>query len=175
MLQIIIAGDSAGANLALSIISAALHPHEGVPRLHLETPLKGALLICPWVTYETGAASHTENREQDVIPIANLNSMATDYRSHSHNDEDPFFAPLVADHSWWQGAPVSMILSLAGEEEIFRDDILELGKSLEQGGAAIKTVVCKEQIHIEAILDSMSGLEHGPMSTEIWEWLSQHL
>lgn len=52
-LKIVIAGDSAGGNLTLGLISHLLHPHPDVPKVELSGPLATTILISPWVKFTT--------------------------------------------------------------------------------------------------------------------------
>jgi acetyl esterase/lipase len=66
--QIITGGDSAGANLALGVISVLLHSLEGIQPLRITAPLAGILLISPWVSFSTESQSFVKNANRDVIP-----------------------------------------------------------------------------------------------------------
>ena len=43
--DIVLAGDFAGGNLALAVLSHISHPHEAVPVVELSRPLRGVLLF----------------------------------------------------------------------------------------------------------------------------------
>lgn len=69
--KILVAGDSAGGNLALSLLSHIRHPHPGVFPIKLQCPLGGALLISPWVSFRTDSPSYKSNVHLDVLsPLA---------------------------------------------------------------------------------------------------------
>ena len=89
--------------------------------------------------------------------------------------QDAFSQPLEAESEWWKDAQVGSILNLAGTNEVFRDHICQLGKTIAQAGLNIETIECLEQIHIDCILDSLSQLEPGPMSESVWHWLEDVL
>lgn len=66
--QIIVAGDSAGGNMSLSLISHLLHPHEAVTsKFTLSQPLAGAVLISPWVKLVADDGSVIRNAKSDMI------------------------------------------------------------------------------------------------------------
>ena len=65
--SIVIGGDSAGGNLALSLLSHILHPRPDTPRLTLTSPLRGALLISPWVNFSTKHSSYVRNAGKDSL------------------------------------------------------------------------------------------------------------
>lgn len=66
--QIVLAGDSAGGNLALALISHLLHPHpEIASKITLSEPLAGAVLISPWTKFDTDDDSVKRNRTSDMV------------------------------------------------------------------------------------------------------------
>lgn len=71
ILQVFIAGDSAGGNLALAVLSHLLHSHPKLPndlRFKMSTPLAGALLISPWVQFKAKEdASFQRNFYSDML------------------------------------------------------------------------------------------------------------
>ena len=171
--QIIIGGDSAGGNLTLGVISASTHSHEGIPSLKLDKPLRGALLISPWTSFSTEAKSSTENADKDIVAANSTYIFRDDLISAGTKDE--FAEPDLASSKWWADAPVSSILNLSGGYEIFRDYINDLGAKMKEAGLNIQTVECPQQVHIDCVLDSQSGLEPGPMTYAIWDWLAKIL
>lgn len=71
--------------------------------------------------------------------------------------------------------PVRKILNVWGALEMFRDHIATFGQRLQMAGNSINNVECPMQVHIDCILDAQTGLEPGPMSVKIWEWLLEVL
>ena len=68
--QIFVAGDSAGGNLALSLLSHLVHPQPEVAekvRLNLSEPLGGAVLISPWVNFDPEQDSVKRNATSDMV------------------------------------------------------------------------------------------------------------
>lgn len=168
--QIVIGGDSAGGNLAIALMSNLLHPHPDISPLTLEGPLAGIFLISPWVIFSTDAPSFEECEAKDIHGKAALQDWADDFASPK--DRSNYTEPLQAPASWWHGNVARAILNLAGEYEMFRDDIQAFGQVLEKAKLNVRTVKCPMQVHIDCILDSHSGLKSGLMSDEIWEWLT---
>jgi acetyl esterase/lipase len=66
-------GDSAGANLVLSLLSHINHPNPStvlsIPPIKLDEDLKGAVLISPWVDFDTSKDSFKRNQYKDCICI----------------------------------------------------------------------------------------------------------
>lgn len=72
--SLVMAGDSCGGALALSILSHYLHPTAStlppLPyKLHTDPPLLGLLLISPWTSFSTASQSYVENAERDTLPV----------------------------------------------------------------------------------------------------------
>jgi len=167
--NIIIGGDSAGGNLTLGMISLLLHPKEGMSTPSLSSPLAGVLLVSPWITFSTTAQSFTDNQGIDIVRAPDIHAWAADFCDEK--DRDNYTEPLRADVEWWQNLPAKKLLNLAGTKEVFYSDIVAFGKTLTSAGVAVETVECKDQIHIDCILDAQTGLETGDMSHATWKWL----
>lgn len=78
--SILLSGDSAGANLAVALLSHIAHPHPSrmveIPRIELKGgdgkggKLKGLLLTSPWVSFDITAKSFRENEWKDVVSVS---------------------------------------------------------------------------------------------------------
>lgn len=167
--QIIVGGDSAGGNLAIALMSNIMHPHHESRALNLSSPIAGLLLISSWVTFSTDAMSFKECEHRDIHGITALHEWKSDFAPP--RERDNYMEPLQAEMSWWKNLPAKKVLNAAGEYEMFRDDLKDFGQVLEKAGVNVRTVICPMQVHIDCILDAQAGLDVGPMSTEIWEWL----
>lgn len=119
--DIILAGDSAGGNLCIAIISHLSHPSRDIPRVEIETCLRGMILISPWVSFDTSWPSMTYNLGKDIDAIETLRDWAHSYlngRAGDNNSE-----PVLAPVDWWKGAQVDRTLVVAGSDEVFIDSI----------------------------------------------------
>lgn len=69
--SIVLTGDSAGANLALSLLSHITHPHPSrtlkIPPITLKEDFLGVVLISPWVSFDLSSPSWTANASKDCI------------------------------------------------------------------------------------------------------------
>ncbi len=74
-----LAGDSAGGHMALSLISHLLHPHSDVPKIDLSEPLAGVILVSPWVTFRTDDDSVTRNMTSDYVTATAANRWSSSY------------------------------------------------------------------------------------------------
>ncbi len=137
--NIIIAGDSAGGNLALQLASLLLHPHPSLPALRLphtstETdasskefpePFGGMLLISPWVEYNADAPSFTRNNARDIIPLHSWQMFADIVREGIVPELHHHLEPGIAPRGWWKGLGriFPRVLITAGEYEGIVDPI----------------------------------------------------
>ncbi|GFF61589.1 alpha/beta hydrolase fold protein [Aspergillus lentulus] len=64
--QILLVGDSAGANLCLAVLSHLTHPSEDVPELVINEPINGAILMSPWVSFHHNWPSVEASEHRDV-------------------------------------------------------------------------------------------------------------
>jgi hypothetical protein len=119
--QIILAGDSAGGNLALGLLACLTHPRSDIPGVASNEALKATILISPWVTFETTALSFTRNRYKDALDAAAITQWSKNYIGDKAIDG--YVCPLMAPEGWWKGAKTGDICVIAGAEELFVDDI----------------------------------------------------
>lgn len=174
--SIIIAGDSAGANLGLSLLSHLRHPHPDVPSVALSAPLRGLFMISPWVSFDTSYDSYARNAMKDVLEGDVLRKWAGMFLGTVKEETAPdvvtggnsYSEPLLADASWWEGMHniISNVWIYGGQDEVFIDSIRAFaGKFAEgwkTGGGAQEKVVCEfveNSVHIAPILDIMLQYE----------------
>lgn len=67
---------------------------------------------------------------------------------------DEYSEPLRADVAWWKDLSIHDLLVAAGEVEVFRDDIRELGSRISQSGVSTKTVTLPNHTHEADIQDT---------------------
>lgn len=129
--DIIIAGDSAGGNLALGLLSHILHPHPEVPiKIKLKEPLRAAVLISPWVNFDVNQPSFDRNVQSDILCKAVGQRWADAFRGNAELDN--YNQPILADSGWFSelGAIVSDILVWGGGGEVLIDSIDQIANQL---------------------------------------------
>ncbi|KAJ2931940.1 hypothetical protein H1R20_g5161, partial [Candolleomyces eurysporus] len=192
--NIVLAGDSAGANLVFQVL---LHlnllrlrstsqsdvdvAETGVATFELPADLKlrGALGISPWFpvhSKEAAAKSYQENRESDIISPEALRDFARIYAAGVPESHKPHFDFVSTPKEWFKGfdAVVDRILVTVGEKELLRDDILEVGRGKVAEYHQDTTIILQEfGVHDDVFYDVGVGLD--PLTTkltvEILEWL----
>lgn len=121
--QIILAGDSAGGNLALTLLAHLLQPHPSLAPLSLSRPLKSSVLLSPWVTFSQTSASMKACAQMDYLSLPGLTKGFEAFLGGA--DVDVWNTPLAGEAGFWKGLEkkVGDVRVLAGGLEIFSDDI----------------------------------------------------
>lgn len=119
--DVIIAGDSAGGNLCLAILSHLSHPSNDVPTLTIEEPIRGMVLMSPWVSFSTAWPSMTSNYAKDIDEPQVIAAWAEQYLDGRASS--PYAESILAEADWWKNAKVEQTLVVAGADEVFIDSI----------------------------------------------------
>jgi acetyl esterase/lipase len=131
--QIVLAGDSAGANLVLSFLIELRDRRETLPA--------GAVLLSPWVDLACTAASFQTNAGVDVLERDAVLREAVRYAGGS-DPAQPSLSPLRADLA---GLPPLYLQ--AGEAELFRDDVVAFAARAREAGVRAALDVFDDQVH----------------------------
>ena len=116
------AGDSAGGNLAISLLSLISHPHPSAPEIDLKgKKLAGAFLISPWVTDDVTSSSMKSNLATDYLDHNVIRYSAAKFMGNAKRDN--YSWPLDAPTEWWEDLQVQDICVLGAEYEIFVADV----------------------------------------------------
>ena len=123
--KVILAGDSAGGNLCLAVLSQIMHPNPDIPKLEIDKPFKAFLLVAPWVGFELKWPSAQNNKWKDIVTSSTGTKWARDYLAGKPTSA--FAEAVLADASWWKGAnrSVEHIVCVAGSDELLVDPIGE--------------------------------------------------
>ena len=188
--DLIIAGDSAGGNLALGLISHILHPHPQIAPIDLKgEQLRGALLISPWVSFDTRHESYERNAESDLFDAVPLTLWSKAFLGTTQRRNilqgDSYSEPLIAETTWWKGADkvVSEVLIWGGGGEIFIDGINAFAEKFVEGwklggGTAAKVQVVEREraCHEGMIVDVLLGYkEKGPGAKDVEDFVRSKL
>ena len=130
-----IGGDSAGANLALGVLSHLLHPHSEIPALDLGgQKLASCILVAPWATFDSeGWPSVQYNAHKDIVDVTMSDRWSASFLGAAKRDAYNEPLSLAADDPWWQGLDgmVRDICVICGADEVLVDSIRELVKRLQ--------------------------------------------
>ncbi|KAL2211138.1 alpha/beta-hydrolase [Sarocladium strictum] len=134
--QIVLSGDSAGANLALALLRY-IDEYGGVHDIPL---LIAATLWSPWVDINDALVSRVEskaNSPTDYLSTAFVQWGASMYTKNGAIDPtQPYISPLLHPFSLRRGKVPVWIH--AGDREVLLDDIVQMAKKLELAGWPVK-------------------------------------
>ena len=133
--DIILAGDSAGGNLALSLTLKLKEEKRLLPR--------GLVLMSPWTDLTSSGKSHASKAEIDpVLDAAYLEEMIRNY-AEGQELTNPLISPLFGDYV---GFPPTYIQ--VGNNEILLDDSVMLYKKLLKANVSVKLDMFKGMWHV---------------------------
>ncbi|KAF2452832.1 Alpha/Beta hydrolase protein [Lineolata rhizophorae] len=167
--NIIIGGDSAGGNLAVSLLLSLHHHPPSLPQVSSQGIVAGLCLVSPWISYSGQSESFKRFNDYDIVLRDQVLDWADRYQPSPLRDI--YSEPARAGPDDWKDLPVKKVLLLASTGEVLHDDIIEMGQKMEKGGLPMTVVQCPKSRHIECIQDAQVGLTPGTMSEAVWEWL----
>lgn len=134
--DVILAGDSAGGNLALVLALKLKAEGRFLPR--------GLVLMSPWTDLTASGRSYRTKAEVDpVLDAEYIDRMTKAYIPEGENLENPLISPLFGD---FEGFPPVYIQ--VGENEILLSDAMELHKKLQKAGVPAKIDRFKGMWHV---------------------------
>lgn len=132
---IILGGDSAGGNLVSVLLLHLARPHPQVKPINLSSPLHAALLISPWVSFETETESFTKNARSDYLTKRALNRAS--YAFIGKGKEHDFYSqPILAPAEWWKDVAnkaVEDMMICGGGGELLIDGIRKYAGTITEG------------------------------------------
>lgn len=133
--HIVLAGDSAGGNLALVTLLR-------LRELGLPMP-SSAVLISPWGDLTCSGDSMRDNAEKDpLIPLPALNLVSASY-SRGYDPASPMISPVFADFT---GLPP--LLVQVGSTELLYSDSVRISQQAERAGVACQLQVWEQMPHV---------------------------
>lgn len=133
--DIIVAGDSAGGNLALSLVLKLKQEGRLLPR--------GVILMSPWTDLTASGKSHVTRAEVDPVLNADyLKEMTTNYAA-GQDLKNPLISPLFGDFA---GFPPTYIQ--VGDNEVLLHDATMLHKRMVKANVSVKIDVFKGMWHV---------------------------
>jgi len=132
--NISLVGDSAGAGLALALLSGLLVKKSPLP--------KCSVLISPWIDLECKNNSHIENREKD--PMLQPGILKKTARLYTDKDlSSPLISPI---HNQFTG--ITPMLIQTGDHEVLVDDSKLLARKLTRAGAIVQLEIWENMFHV---------------------------
>jgi len=170
-----IVGDSAGANLALQLISHILHPLSGVRPLVLPSPIRGVYLMSPWVLLTGAEGSMTSNDGNDIIGPKCINMWGHQVLDCVLDSQLPYIEAAKAPELWFKAmdTAVGRVLITAGSAECLRDSIEVFGKQICSIHGDAMFWMQENGVHNDPFLDFLSKEKVlGKMTSQILEWFA---
>jgi acetyl esterase/lipase len=140
--QIVAAGDSAGAGLALAVALAARDQH--LP------PLAGCVMISAWVDMALTAPSITSRANVDPLQSRAVMEHCIGYFLGDRDRRDPSASPLYADLT---GLPPLYIQT--GDADLLMDDSTRLASKARKAGVDVRLDVFPHMPHIHQMWAGM--------------------
>lgn len=122
---VLVAGDSAGGNLVANLLLHLGHPHPECTQYSLPKKLKGALMISPWISFETTSTSMETNKRSDYLTKAALNKASAAFIGPGAK-HDAYSQPIDAPAEWWKEVAdkvVEDVMVWGGGGEVLIDGI----------------------------------------------------
>lgn len=154
--KIVLAGDSAGGNLALAAMIDARDRGEELPG--------AAALLSPLVDLRCQSESFKTEQEWDFLPGAFVRWGAKCYAGEE-DLEKPLLSPLLADLR-----DLPPIIIQVGGSEIFRDQGQALGEALREAGNDVTFELWPDMVHVWQLLSPVI-----PEAKRACEGLGQYL
>jgi monoterpene epsilon-lactone hydrolase len=133
--DVVIAGDSAGGNLALALTLKLKEQKRMLPR--------GLVLMSPWTDLTRSGKSHTTKAEVDPVLDKEYLDFAIASYTEGKNLKSPLISPLFGD---FEGLPPVYIQ--VGDNEILLNDSTMLYKKIIHAGAYARIDIFKGMWHV---------------------------
>jgi acetyl esterase/lipase len=145
--------------------------HSDVPSVSTEQDsFRGLALVSPWVTFDQTAPAFEANKQKDVLSGPALQKWSDAFMGRA--PRSVYNTPLDADPDWWKGVPARSTLLLAGENEIFVDDILTFREKFKvHNDSRLETLIAQGECHDSPYLDYMLRNGGGLQTKRLLEWI----
>ena len=190
--QILIAGESGGGNLVLALLSHLKSPHPKIqPATDQQIKLRGACCLSPRCSNTTSSLSYALNGPKDVVGVRSMNTYVSALQPAI---EEIWASPIKGSAEFWRrDVPAERVLLAAGEDEVYRDDIVQFaelmgaetsvngktralgddGRGKGSGSGRVQLRLYEGEIHCQHSRDWGLGITDGGMFTGILEWLGE--
>ncbi|KAF1818653.1 alpha/beta-hydrolase [Dissoconium aciculare CBS 342.82] len=169
--SVVIAGDSAGANLMLGLLAHLRTPHPDVRSdIELDSNLAAVVCISPRCSNAIVAPSFQENGTRDVLSKRTCQFFVETWQPVL---DHVWAASNNGDASFWSDVEVDKILVLAGEFECYIDDIKTFANLLGTSDTKDKARqfhIARGAIHDQVVLDHALKIQGGSMDRLLFEW-----
>ncbi|KAJ3542306.1 hypothetical protein NM208_g3403 [Fusarium decemcellulare] len=181
--DIIVGGDSAGANLTAQLLCHLIKPHPAVQKVTLTEPLAGACLVSPWLTRHTSDASYAENACIDMLSASIVEKSTRELLGHMDVDEKRRMSanlafPLDREKDTFRGmdSVVQQLYVVVGGHEVFRDQAVAFVHEVERANPRlnVRFDVQGQQAHDFILLEGQEERD-GDCIQEMRSWMKDIL
>lgn len=176
--DIIIGGESGGANLTMQFIGHLLLAHPGVPAVTLPEPLAGVLAISPALGSDGETRSFRENKNCDMITEELVHKLAGDMLPEGEADNldsvyNPWARPLDCDPDFYSrlGDVASEVYFMVGDRELLADHSRTMAALLRKHApdVVISLEETTGQPHSGILLEAILG-KVGESTRKVMKW-----
>ncbi|KAH1450499.1 hypothetical protein KXX13_004109 [Aspergillus fumigatus] len=172
--QVLLVGDSAGANLCLAVLSHLTHPSEDVPELVINEPIKGVVLMSPWVSFRHHWPSVEASEHRDIDAAEVLTEWSRAYLNGRESNN--YIEAAEAPEWWWDNIRVRQTLVLAGGDEALSDPIKTWVNSFKKANHDTALVIGERECHVAPLVWPMFGDYHETQQERaLKHWLLERL
>lgn len=172
--QVLLVGDSAGANLCLAVLSHLTHPSEDVPELVINEPIKGVVLMSPWVSFRHHWPSVEASEHRDIDAAEVLTEWSRAYLNGRESNN--YIEAAEAPEWWWDNIRVRQTLVLAGGDEALSDPIKTWVNSFKEANHDTALVIGERECHVAPLVWPMFGDYHETQQERaLKHWLLERL
>lgn len=198
--NVFLGGDSAGGNMAFSVLAHLSHPHPDIVPLPLtsssstdtdsdDARLAGVFAIAPWVSSSTDPSrfpSMRTNSCRDIVTRDEIATWAADYTRNSRSSTrrnpgvpDPWHELIASPTGWWSDARAKQLLVTVGEDEILLSSIEQFVDKIQGDFAAadrdpkdLELVIGEGEAHVPMVYVEDEDTQQ---AIELDRWLSDRL
>ncbi|KAK8167936.1 Alpha/Beta hydrolase protein [Phyllosticta citrichinensis] len=182
----LVAGDSAGGNLVLQLLSHVLHRHPDEANVAAAKwsegdCFKGAILICPWTDpFNVEYPAMTGGVNRDCLHPVSLKRWAVDWLGDAPTDA--YNLPVSAPSGWWSGIDgiVADVLQVAGRGDLLIDSQEVFAKQFKEqwgGQGSFEVFVDELETHDSSLNDPLFGVDPQDIPTRVRmrKWLKEKI
>lgn len=176
--DIIIGGESGGANLTMQFVGHLLRAHPDVPAIALPEPLSGVLAISPALGSSGETRSFRENKSCDMITEPLVRALASDMLPEGEAEnldsiDNPWARPLDSDPAFYSrlGEVSANVFFMVGDRELLADHSRTMVAMLKKHApdAIVSLKETAGQPHSGILLEAMIG-KLGESTRNVMEW-----
>ncbi|OAR00664.1 hypothetical protein LLEC1_04826 [Akanthomyces lecanii] len=153
--SVLVAGDSAGANITVGVLSHLAHPHPSIEPVHLAGPLAGAATIAPWVSLHPDLSGLDIYDGGDIVTTFVGEKWSKELMGDA--EPDNYTDAIDAPDSWFETYPVKKMLILAGENEILLPMIEAFYDKVKVGYPSVEFFKGKGESHVAPVYNIYVG------------------